>query len=153
MGKDFLRTFGNTLELSSLLARGFSAEDRAKENARIDLANAERDLTESRRRAFEIQRRGRQAAATQKVRAAGAGFTQEGTSLQVQIDEIEAAEFNALEELRVGQAAAKRSRSSAALNVQRGKVAKRSGIFNALGTTVRQLGSRRERKATEEINA
>ncbi len=146
MGEKLLGQLGVGLDIGGQLGRGLSAQKRAEQNAAIDRADADVLLEEGRRRAFEIQRRGREGAATEKVKTAAAGFTQQGTSLDLQLDHIEAAEFNAKEELRVSQAGAKRLRDSAANNVQRGKVAKRSALLGILGTGVSTLGRKRSRK-------
>lgn len=146
MGQNLLRMLGQGLQAGGTLGKGLSAQKQAEANAEIDRQDAARLMDESRRRANIIREQGRAAAGREKVRAAGSGFTQEGTSLQLQIDEIQAAEFNALEELRVGSAGEKRALDSAALNVQRGKVAKRSAIIDTLGIGVGALGSKRSRK-------
>jgi hypothetical protein len=146
MGKKLLETLGPILELGGTLGRGLSAQERAEANAEIDKKNAAQSIEESRRRAFEIQRRGRQAAGAEKVRAAGAGFTQEGTSLQLQIDQLEAAEFNSREEIRVGRAAESRSLESAALNVKRGKTARRTSFLDAASKGITVLGKSRAKK-------
>ena len=150
MGKGLLQALsqnqGSILQGVGTLGKGFSAQKQAEANAQVDRANAALAIEESKRRAFEIQRRGRQAAGQEKVRAAGSGFTQEGTSLQLQIDQLEAAEFNALEELRVGRAAEQRHLQSASLNVQRGKVAKRTSVLDTLGVGVQALGKSKAKK-------
>ena len=146
MGEKLLRGLGQGLQIGGTLSGGFSAQEQAERNAEIDRADAARTIEESHRRAAVIREQGRAAAGREKVRAAGAGFTQEGTSLQLQIDEIAAAEFNALEELRVGKAAESRLKQSADLNVRRGKVAKRSGIFGAASQGLGFLGKARTRK-------
>jgi len=145
MGQDLLRNLGTGLNLGSTLGQGRSAQKQAEANAEIDRRDAAILMEESHRRAALMREQGRKGAKQEKVRAAGAGFTQEGTSLQLQIDQIEAAEFNALEELRVGSAAERRALNSAALNVQRGKVARKSSLFNALGVGVQALGSKEAR--------
>jgi hypothetical protein len=146
MGEKLLRGLGQGLQVGGILGGGDSAQDQAEANAAIDRADAARTMEESRRRAAVIREQGRAAAGREKVRAAGSGFTQEGTSLQLQIDEIAAAEFNALEELRVGKAAEQRSLQSAALNVRRGKVARRGSLLNAASAGVGFLEKQRKRK-------
>lgn len=147
MGEKLLRQLGTGLRFGSILGKGKSAQDQAEAYAEIDRRDAAIIMEESRRRAHEIRRVGRQRASAQKVATAGSGFTQEG-ALQLQLDQIEAAEFNALEELRVGAAGESRALSSAALNVRRGKVAKRSSLFEALGVGVTSLGKKRARAET-----
>ena len=69
---------------------------------------------------------------------------------------MEAAEFNALEEIRVGRASEQRSLQSAALNVRRGKVAKRTSRLDTLGVGVQALGKSKANKidkATDALNA
>lgn len=147
MGQKLLRALGDGAQFGSILGRGKSAQDQAEANAAIDREDAKNLMEESRRRAFLTTERGRKAAKSERVKTAAAGFTQEGTSLQLEIDQIEAAEFNALEELRVGAAGERRALHSAALNVRRGKVARRSSLFDALGVGVEALGSKAKRKA------
>ena len=145
MGDKLLRGLGQGLQVGGILGGGKSAQEQAEANAAIDRADAERTMEESRRRANVIREQGRSAAGREKVRAAGAGFTQEGTSLQLQIDQIAAAEFNALEELRVGKAAEERSNQAAQLNVRRGKVARRGSLLNAATTGLGFMASQRSR--------
>lgn len=146
MGQELLRNIGTGLKLGGTLGRGLSAQEQSEANAQVDRNDAALAIEESRRRAAQIRARGRSAAGQEKVRAAGAGFAQEGTSLQLQIDQIEAAEFNAIEEIRVGRAQESRSLQSAALNVQRGKVQKRASVLDTLGVGVQALGKAKERK-------
>lgn len=146
MGKETLQALASALQIGGALGKGLSAQEQAEANAQIDRQDAARSIEESSRRAFEITRRGRQAAGAEKARAAGAGFTQEGTTLQLQIDQMEAAEFNATEEIRAGRASASRSQQSAALNVRRGKVARRSSFLDAASRGVTILGKSRAKK-------
>ena len=147
MPNHFLQNLSEAAQLFAPLAKGGSAQSRAEENAAIDRADAAVVIGESRKRANLIRRQGRRRAATQRTITAASGFTQEGT-LELQLDQIEAAEFNALEELRVGSAQQQRLLQSASLNVQRGRTAKRSAVFETLGVGAQLLGKRRKKAAT-----
>lgn len=150
MGQKTLRALGTGLGTASPLANGLTANQQADANAAISRADAAVTISESRRRAHEINRAGRARAGKQKARAAGAGFTQEGTSLILQLDELAAAQFNANEEIRVGRAGENRALQSAANTVRRGKTARNVGIATSLGKGVQALGSAEQRKV---INA
>lgn len=147
MGQDLLRALATGMQVASPLAQGMDANQMAKANAAVDRADAAQTMTEARRRAHEINRVGRARASAQKARAAGSGFTQEGTSLILQLDELMAAQFNANEEIRVGRAEENRRLQSAAATIQRGRVARNAGIFTALGKGVDALGSATKRKS------
>lgn len=150
MGQETLRAIGSGLQMGGQIGGALAANRQAQYNASVDRADAVRVMQESRKRAAIIMRQGRSRAAEQKVRAAGSGFTQEGTSLQLQLDEIATAEFNALEEIRVGRAAESRFLESAAYNVQRGKIAKTSGLLGAVGTGVGLFEQAQERKRLKD---
>lgn len=124
----------------SSAAQGRSAQKQAEANAAIDRANAEQALDEGRRRALARRIEGQEAAKTIQTQTAAGGFTQEGTSLENQIDVIKTAELNALEETRVAQVEGKRHRQSAAQNVRRGKVAFRSGLLRGVGSGIEAAG-------------
>lgn len=140
MGEKILRALSTGLQVGSPLAQGLTANEQAKANAAVDLADASLTMAESRRRAHEIQRTGRARAGKQKVMAAGAGFTQEGTSLVLQLDELMSAQFAANEEIRVGRAQENRLRQSAAATIRRGRTARNVGALTALGQGVGALG-------------
>jgi len=146
MGEALLRNLGQGAQFGSILGKGKSAQEQAEANAAIDRADAKVLMEESRRRANEIRQTGRDRAAAQKTKVAGSGFTQAGT-LQLQLDEIEAAEFNALEELRVGNQGASRAKQSAQLNVRRGKVARHSSFLDAASIGFQALGSKAKRES------
>jgi hypothetical protein len=147
MGEALLRNLGQGAQFGSILGKGKSAQEQAEANAAIDRQDAKILLEESHRRAAEIRQTGRDRAAAQKVKVAGSGFTQAGT-LQLQLDEIEAAEFNALEEIRVGNQGASRAKQSAELNVRRGKVARNSSFLDAAGFGIQALGKKQARAET-----
>ena len=147
MGKDFLDRLASGVSFFAPLAKGRSANDRANENAAIDRADAVVVMDEGRERANIIRERGRRRAASRKVRTAASGFTGVG-ALQLELDEIEAAEFNALDELRVSSGQARRLTQSASQSVSRGKTAKRVGILQTLGVAAQQLGRKRKREET-----
>lgn len=153
MGEELLRSIGEGLKTQSVMGQGKSSQQRAEINAAVDLRDAEIVMGESSRRAHEIMRRGRSDASAEKVRAAGAGFTQEGTSLQLQIDQIMDAEFNAKEAIRVGNIEGERLRHSARLNVRRGRIARRVAKFDKFGLLANAIGSKRERKLNKQLDA
>ncbi len=93
-----------------------------------------------------IQEKGRARAAQTKVGVAASGFTQEGTSLQLQVDEIQAADFNAREVLRVGSAASRRQNDESLLDVRRGLNAKKRSTFDAVSQKITSLSKANARK-------
>ena len=136
MGIETALLLSGGVKAVSSLARGNAANKQAKANAQIDLQDAEVKIQEARERAAIRRRAGQRAAKSERVAAAASGFTQEGTSLQLQLEQLKQAELNAQEELRVGRIEERRLQQSAIANIRRGKVAKRASFFEAASAGV-----------------
>jgi hypothetical protein len=113
------------------LAEGGAAQDQAEANAAIDRQDAAVIRQETRARTLEMTRRGRQVSKQVRTQAAASGFAQEGTPLVLQAEIMRDAEISSLEEQRIGLTDESRKLQSAALNVQRGKTAKRLSFLRA----------------------
>lgn len=122
---------GSLLQAYGSLAAGNAANKQSKENARLDLQDAANLLNETQERAAIIRRQGKRDASRVRANTAGSGFTQEGTSLQLELEQIRQSDINAMEEVRVGRTEERRLQSSALNNLRRGRVAKRSGQIGA----------------------
>ena len=122
------------IQAGAQLQAGKSAQEMAEANAAIDRADAAVVHAETKARTLEVFRAGRRGSKSIRAQAAASGFAQEGTPLLVQAEAIKEAELTSLEEQRIGLTEEKRLLESAKLNVRRGKIARRTSQFQALGS-------------------
>ena len=132
--------FNAGFQIANLINQGESASAQANRNAQIDYQNAALGLEEARIRAAMIMKQGVSAASASKASSASSGFvSSEGTDLTIQLETLKIANLNAMEEKRVARVNELRLNESAALSIQRGKVARRSSILNAASTGINLL--------------
>jgi hypothetical protein len=129
---------GNFVQAGLQEREGKSAQEQAEAKASIDRANAAVLHQETQARTLDIFQKGRSVQKSIKAQAAGRGFASDvGTPLILQAEAIKESELASLEEQRIGLTEEGRLLQSAALNVRRGKIARRTSRIREFGSVIK----------------